>query len=73
LHGEVQGQFDAVLLRRRAQAAEALDAAKLRVHRLVAAFLGADGVGAARVPGAALRLLLRPLRWLRPIGWIGGR
>ena len=24
-------------------------------------------------PGAASSVLFRPLRWVRPIGWIGGR
>ncbi len=52
---------------------EILERAELRVQRVVAAFGRADGIGAAGVVGAAVSVLLRPLRFVRPIGWNGGK
>ena len=44
-----------------------------RVHRVMAAELGADAERGARVVRAATSELLRPLRLVTPIGKIGGR
>ena len=53
--------------------AEVLVGAELGVDRVVAAGLVADRVRAAGVAGlGASSVLLRPLRLVWPIGWIGG-
>ena len=43
------------------------------MDRLVAAFGRADRPRAADVAGPGDERVVRPLRWTRPIGWIGGR
>ena len=51
-----------------------VDAAELRGDGVVAALGRADGVRRPGIVAAvASRVLLRPLRFVRPIGWIGGR
>ena len=41
------------------------------MHRVMAAFGAADRIGAAGIAFAAVTALLRPLRLVWPIGWIG--
>ena len=43
------------------------------MHRIVAALGAADRIGTAHVAGSARSALLRPLRLIWPIGWIGGK
>jgi hypothetical protein len=43
------------------------------MDRRVAAFGGADSPGLPTSPSSASGTLLRPLRFSRPTGWIGGR
>ena len=73
LDGEIERDLQAVLARRRNQPLEIVERAELRVDGVVAALRGADGVGAAGIAGPGRQALLRPLRFVRPIGWIGVR
>ena len=49
LKGDVQRHLDAEIARALHEAAEILQGAQLRMHRLMPALLGADGPGAARI------------------------
>ncbi len=57
----------------RDQPAEILECAKRGMQRVVPALGSADGIGLPTSVGPGVRVLLRPLRALRPIGWIGGK
>ena len=58
----------------RAEIREVVERAELGMHALVAALGAADRPRRARDRGRSRRKpLLRPLRWLVPIGWIGGK
>ncbi|MNQ87439.1 hypothetical protein D3C85_1026620 [compost metagenome] len=61
LDGEIQGDFQAMVGSRGHQPAKILAAAQLRMDRLVAAFIAADGVRAAGVIGARLQRVVRAL------------
>ena len=69
--GEVERDLQPVLARRRHQPGEVLERAELGMDGVVAALGRADGVGAAGIVRPGVRVLLRPLRLVRPIGWIG--
>ena len=73
LHGEVERDLDArAACRRRRKRAEVLERAELGMDRVVAAFLGADRVGAAGIAGSGLQRIVAPLAVdVVPIGWIG--
>src|SRR3546814_13667068 len=65
LDGEVEGDLQPVLGGRVRQAGEVVEVAELRMDRVVAAFLRADGVGAAgsafrRLPGLVAALAFAP-------------
>ena len=55
------------------QGFEGGEVAEARLDRLVPAELGADRPGAARIVGAGGQRVVRALRLVWPIGWIGGR
>lgn len=71
LNGEVEGDFQTVIGGGSDQSTEVLASAELRVDRLVTTLLTTDGIRAAGIIGTGGQELLRPLRWARPIGWIG--
>ena len=74
LDGEIERDLHAVRGRGVAQAAEILERAERRMDRVVPALAAADRVGAAGIVRRRPRsALLRPLRLVLPIGWIGGR
>ena len=52
---------------------EVLLGAELGVDRVVAARSSPIAYGLPGSSGPAVSVLLRPLRLVRPIGWIGGR
>ena len=61
LHGEIECDLHVEPCRRN-ELAEIVQRAQFRMHRIVAAFGRADGVGAAGIAAAAATALLRPLR-----------
>ena len=69
----VEGDLEAELGGARHEGVEVVDGAEVGVHGVVAALGGADGPRAAGVVGPASSVLLRPFRWVVPMGWIGGR
>ncbi len=71
LDGEVERDLQAVLAGRFDQSGEVVEVAELRVDGVVAAFGRPDRIGAAGIVGGGRQLLFRPLRLVRPIGWIG--
>ena len=71
LDREVERDLQAVRVGGVDQPVEVVEGAELGVERVVAAFLAADGIGAARVVRPGVSVLLRPFRLARPIGWIG--
>ena len=73
LDREVERDLDPVLAAAAREVLEIVDRAELGVDRVVAAGLVADRPGGAGIAGAAMSALLRPLRLVWPIGWIGGR
>ena len=73
LDREVERDLQPVLARRRDEAAEIVERAELGMDRVVAALVAADRIRAAGSSGAGVSVLLRPLRFFLPIGWIGGK
>lgn len=73
LEGDVEGDLQAVALCLGPQVLEVLAGAQLGQDGLVAAFLCADGPGAAHIAGLRRERVVLSLRWMRPIGWIGGK
>ena len=73
LDREIERQLDAVLARASDKRTEIVQRAQLGMNSLMPAFGRTDGVDAARdLPASGVSALLRPLRLVRPIGWIGG-
>ena len=72
LDGDVHRQLHALRLRRLAEARQCVQSTQLWRHRVVATVGRADGVWTAGVAGFAFSVLLAPLRFVRPMGWIGG-
>ena len=74
LHREVERDLEPELAGARHEAVEVVERAELGVHRLVPTLGPADRPRAARDRRAPpTSALLRPLRFVVPIGWIGGR
>ncbi|MNO76579.1 hypothetical protein D3C76_676530 [compost metagenome] len=61
LDSEIQGDFQAVIVRRRHQRAEICQAAQLWMHCVMTALLAADGIRAAGVVRARQQTVVRPL------------
>ncbi|MCY1424218.1 hypothetical protein D9M71_399550 [compost metagenome] len=61
LDGKIQGDFQAMVGSGGHQAAKILAAAQLRMDRLMAALVAADGIRATGVIGAGLQRIVRPL------------
>ena len=70
---EVQAHVHVVLGRRGAERADVVDRPQLRVHGVVAALGEPTAYGEPGSSGPATSVLLRPLRFVVPIGWIGVR
>jgi hypothetical protein len=73
LESDVERQLDAANGRLVAQMREVLEGAQLRVDALVAALSDPIAQGEPGSDGSGDVVLSRPLRWVVPIGWIGGR
>jgi hypothetical protein len=56
-----------------AELAEVLERAERRMDRVMSPFVRADRIGLPGSSGSPVTALFRPLRWIRPIGWIGGK
>lgn len=73
LQREIQCHFEIEPAGRSDEGLEVLERAELRVNSVVPAVDRAMAHGEPTSPGSGVRVLLRPLRLISPMGWIGGR